>query len=237
MMSSLSGPTVGPRYRALVFDFDDTLVDPRLDLLGAVNVTMSHFGGTPLTLAEVLSAQGGRTEFFGTKLPLVTVDVVVDYFGAYYRSHCLDQTQLFPGASAMLECARTAKLPVGLLTNRYVPEARIILSGFDLLAPFSLLIGGDSGFPYKPDPAGMRHILSTFGVTADEALMVGDGLTDAATAKNVGMKCALIDNGYASDEKFLARRAEFNGTLVTPPGGLRWKYPALQRFIFPGTET
>lgn len=234
-MSLLSSRTTGPRYRALVFDLDDTLIDSRLDLVHAVNATIQHFGGTALTLAEVLSVQGGRTGLFTATLPHV-IDTAVTFFGDFYRAHCLEQTTLLPGARDLLACCRAAGLPVGLLTNKYVPDARIILSGLGLLDCFSALIGGDSSFPYKPEPAGMQHILQTFRVTPDQALMVGDGLSDVGVAKRTGMDCALIDNGYASDEKLLARWAELGGALKRPPGQLRWNYPALQQFVFPDTE-
>ncbi|XP_077228768.1 haloacid dehalogenase-like hydrolase (HAD) superfamily protein isoform X3 [Tasmannia lanceolata] len=61
--------------------------------------------------------------------------------------------------------------------------------------------------PYKPDPAPLLHIISTWGVQPDEVMMIGDSLKDdVACGKRAGaFTCLLDEKGrYDSPDYFNA---------------------------------
>src|SRR5213075_2529575 len=70
------------------------------------------------------------------------------------------------------------------------------LDAFDLSRHFTWVIGGDSTFPRKPDPASLAHLLAEAGVPAERALMIGDSIVDAETARRAGTRFCLARYGF-----------------------------------------
>jgi len=48
----------------------------------------------------------------------------------------------------------------------------------------------------KPDPAMLRATIARAGGELDLAVMVGDSMTDVATARNAGIPIVAVDFGY-----------------------------------------
>lgn len=105
-------------------------------------------------------------------------------WGMAYASNAVT----LPGARETITYLHSRGYKVGLLTNGNSARqwAKIYSSG--LFTCFdSIVVSGDQPFE-KPDPAIYRLSLSELGVTAEEALFVGDTVeTDINGANNAGM--------------------------------------------------
>lgn len=105
-------------------------------------------------------------------------------WGMAYASNAVT----LPGARETIAYLHSRGYKVGLLTNGNSARqwAKIYSSG--LFTCFdSIVVSGDQPFE-KPDPAIYRLSLSELGVTAEEALFVGDTVeTDIDGANNAGM--------------------------------------------------
>jgi len=71
-----------------------------------------------------------------------------------------------------------------------------MLQNFGLQDQFALVLGGDSLPERKPSGAPLRHIAAHFEVAVEDALMVGDSITDYRAAVDAGMPVALVRYGY-----------------------------------------
>lgn len=64
-------------------------------------------------------------------------------------------------------------------------------------------VGGvtaDDGFPAKPVPDGMNHIIETYGIDREKCLMIGDRGIDVDAGRNAGVKGVLFDpDGFCGD--------------------------------------
>lgn len=106
---------------------------------------------------------------------------------------------VYPEARDVLERLQ-GSYKLGLITNGLSCLQRMKIEG-STLAPFfdAMVIAGDIGIR-KPDPRAFHAILHRLGVTATEALMVGNSVGgDIGGAQAVGMKAILIDRGELHD--------------------------------------
>jgi phosphoglycolate phosphatase len=85
---------------------------------------------------------------------------------------------------------------MAVLTNKPVAPAERLLDAFGLRGAFRDIVGGDMTFARKPDPEGLRHLMTSAGVEAGSTLMVGDSMIDIDTARAAGARACLARYGF-----------------------------------------
>ncbi len=183
------------RVRLLIFDLDGTLVDSQLDLAHSINAMLRHYHRAELPV-EIISG------FIGDGAPMLVRRALgdpdngdffreaLDYFIRYYREHKLDNTYVYAGikeALSTIEVASNRRVKMAVLTNKPVIPSKGIVEGLGLRDYFFEVYGGNSFPTKKPDPEGAQKLMEEAGVTASEAIMIGDSDNDTLTAKNAGM--------------------------------------------------
>jgi len=192
--------------RAVVFDLDGTLVDTVGDLSTALNRALAELDLPPHPEETVRGMVGGGLAKLLTR-GLAAHDVVLERaeheevlarFVAHYASNPAERSKLYPGARQTLNVLREADIPCGLCTNKHEPIARDLLNALGIGSAFGAIQGSETGFPRKPDPACLIHVVKKLGVSPETALMVGDNATDLKTARAAGLKwVVLVSYGYS----------------------------------------
>ena len=184
----------------VIFDLDGTLVDSRRDLADSTNELLAALGAAPLPADAVTRMVGeGARVLVRRALAAVGLSVdeddALDRFRAIYDRRLLDHTRPYPGMiETVRQCARRASLAV--LTNKPAAPSRRILEAFDLHRELIGLVGGDSPFGRKPDPAGLRHLIARTGVTPERTLLVGDSPIDVETGRRAGVRVCGARYGF-----------------------------------------
>jgi phosphoglycolate phosphatase len=187
---------------SIVFDLDGTLVDSRRDIADAANALLAECGGKVLP-EEVIGAMvgDGAAALVARAFDRVGVGPPADALERFLRiySTCLfAHTRPYPGIpEALAILAARARLAV--LTNKPLQATRQILDGLDLSRYFAAeaIVGGDGPWPRKPDPAGLRYLISQCGADAPGAgMLVGDSLVDWKTARAAGARVCLVRYGF-----------------------------------------
>jgi len=172
-----------------MFDLDGTLADTRADLTDAVNNTLQRLALPPLSMEQVCRYVGdGVHTLLSRALGPAHRDVIdtgVRFFREYYGIHLLDQTRLYPGVRETLEYFQAKRKAV--VTNKPLDFTVRILKGLEIDAYFEIVLGGDSTVERKPHPEPARKVLSTTGVEARLAVMVGDSPADIEMAQQAGI--------------------------------------------------
>ena len=82
---------------------------------------------------------------------------------------------------------------------RTLRTEKILVTVPDISNPFfSQVIGGDTAAGRKPDPAGLLTIVAQANVAPSAAVMVGDSLVDAETARRAGTALCIARYGFGA---------------------------------------
>ena len=198
-------PTAKPSpVRAIIFDLDGTLIDSKQDLIHSVNAMLLELGRAALD-AETISS------YIGHGAPRLVARALgedgteeerghaLQFFLDYYEAHKLDTTCAYPGVAETLQ--QLAHVPMAVLTNKPMRMSVRILEGIGLAKYFRAIYGGNSFETKKPDPLGARTILRELAVEPGEALMVGDSEVDVLTARNAGLRAAVVNYGFGVHDR------------------------------------
>ena len=184
----------------IVFDLDGTLIDSQRDLAESTNEMLATYGAAPLPIEAVAGMVGeGARGLVRRALAALALSPdeseAIARFRAAYDRRLLDHTRPYPGIPEML-AALSACARLAVVTNKPEAPARRILDALDLATRFARLIGGDSGFPRKPDPAAVRHLMDETGDGPTDTYLVGDSMVDVETAQNAGVRMCLALYGF-----------------------------------------
>jgi len=191
-----------PGIQLVVFDLDGTLADTKKDLALSVNAMRELMGLGPLPLEAVTSYIGhGVTVLIKRALGDQAADGDVQkglgFFLDHYARHLLDNTVAYTGVPEALEQLRNLKLAI--LTNKPTKFSREIVAGLGLARYFFEIYGGDSFSLKKPDPIGIKTLMSDSSTPAGQTLMVGDSDTDVQTGRNAGVWTCGVTYGFAPE--------------------------------------
>lgn len=194
------------RPTALVFDWDNTLVDAWPGIAGALNAALTAFGQKPWSLTEVrervrASLRDTFPGMFGEAWERAR-DV---FYEALERTHLQHVTPL-PGAAQTLAHARMLGLTLAVVSNKTGRYLRREAEALGWSGHFVTLIGAGDAEADKPHPAPIRLALSALGIEAGPRVWyVGDTALDMQAARNAGVLPVLI--GDASHDGGPARAA------------------------------
>jgi phosphoglycolate phosphatase len=192
------------RFKLIVFDLDGTLVDSRRDIADSANDTLIECGAKPLA-EEVIGRMVGdgapmliarAFEAAGVTKPTDALE----RFVAVYRTRLLNHTRPYEGIPELLTNLG-AEAALAVLTNKPLEATLQILTGLDLSRHFlpGLVVAGDGPFPRKPDPAGLRHLISCAGVAPEATVLVGDSMIDWHTGQRATVKVCIARYGFGLD--------------------------------------
>lgn len=198
-------PPTATNPTAIVFDWDNTLVDAWAGIVAALNEVFAQFALPPWTVRQGRERIRGsmRDSFpalFGDNWP----DAVAAFAPAMQRVH-LGHLAALPGTAAMLDVARAWKLAI--VSNKAGPFLRREVQHLGWNPRFGAVVGAGDCDADKPHPAPIWHALARIGVQPGPAVWyVGDTALDMQTAHAAGCTAVLLgdaahDGGLALMQK------------------------------------
>jgi phosphoglycolate phosphatase len=184
----------------IVFDLDGTIVDSREDLADSTNEMLATYGAGPLAVEAVTAMVGEGAKMLVARAlraaaPQADLADALARFREIYDRRLLVHTRPYDGLPAVLDAA-AARAALAVLTNKPEAPARRLLDAFGLAPHFAHVVGGDSGFPRKPDPAGLAHIVLDVQSTPERTLVIGDSNVDWETARRAGASFCGAQYGF-----------------------------------------
>ena len=195
----------------LIFDLDGTLADTKVDIAGAVNLTLKELGlpEKPDALIYSYVGSGIRTlirqavgEEEGERF-----QGAMGAFRRHYLAHCLDTTKLYPGMDDVLAHFKSKKKAV--VTNKAQLYTDKLMAGLKIADRFDLILGGDNGYPLKPDPKMLLTVLEKLSADPKRAVMIGDGLHDINAARAAGITVCAVGYGLGDPEELRRSGPDF----------------------------
>ncbi|WP_086480721.1 phosphoglycolate phosphatase [Oceanospirillum sanctuarii] len=192
----------------LAFDLDGTLIDSVPDLADAVDQMLTELDRPKAGQEKVRSwvGQGAVVlvkRALADSLEIDGIDETSELFMQAYQTFLTAydankgaKTRCYEGIFALLDAAKTKKIPMALITNkpyRFVPE---ILEQLNLDGYFDLVLGGDSLPEKKPSPMPLLHAAEQLNADPALCLMIGDSITDISAGQKAGFKTVAVRYGY-----------------------------------------
>ena len=191
-----------PRPRAVLFDWDNTLVDSWETIHAALVVTFAAMGHEPWTLQETKRrvARSLRDSFpaiFGARWEEAQ-RLYLDSFTAIH----LERLKAVDGAAEMLRSLAETDLYLGVVSNKTGAVLRREAAHLGWTAHFQRLVGAGDAALDKPHAAPVLLALEGSGIACTDTWYVGDTALDMECARNAGCIGVLLGARALEDESF-----------------------------------
>jgi phosphoglycolate phosphatase len=184
------------RPEAVLWDWDNTLVDAWGGVQAALNATFAAFGLPEWSRAEVLARVRGPLHESFPKLFGSGWRLAAETFRAQHSAMQLDHLVALPGVAAALDAFDG---PMAVVSNKEGLPLRREVAHLGWAARFAVVVGADDAAAAKPDPAPIRHALARMGVKPGPTVWsIGDTGVDMLAARAAGV-CAVMLGDAAHD--------------------------------------
>lgn len=175
------------RPRAVLFDWDNTLVDNWAVIHTALNAALVAMGHERWTLEETrkrvrASARDSFPVLFGDRWE----DAQTIFYDSFRKAH-LEQLREMPGAGAMLDQLAAAGIYLGVVSNKNGAFLREEADHLGWTSRFGRIVGATDAARDKPAVEPVEMALEGSGVgPGSEVWFVGDTDIDLVCAVNAG---------------------------------------------------
>jgi phosphoglycolate phosphatase len=193
--------------RAVVFDWDGTLVDSAAVSYRCYARLFESFG-LPFdheAFARTYSPEWTRT-YEALGLPRARWDEAdrlwLDLYGR-------ERSALFPAARETLQALAADGFEIGLVTSGDRVRVTGELRDLEIEPLFRSIVCGGDVRPKKPHPAPLLRALDSLCTPPKEAVYVGDSPEDVQMARAAGVLSVGIPGGFPNREALLASRPDW----------------------------
>jgi phosphoglycolate phosphatase-like HAD superfamily hydrolase len=212
------------RFSGYIFDVEGTLVDSVRQNLLSLQVCLADFGiSVPYELLQLYSGLDGdqTLQLVAPDLNAPERQVVLEAQGRMYEAKYLGSVKAFAGVRDVFGALREGGGRIALARDCKGPELshyRSLLNVDDLIDAMAC---GDDVEHGKPDPRLIGLALGKLGISAGQAVMIGDTPYDAEAASGAGTAAAgLLTGGFAKQALLEAGCFVVANELRELPAGL-----------------
>jgi phosphoglycolate phosphatase len=200
--------------KLVIFDIDGTLVDSQHLICGAVHQVYDRHGLPKPTRERVLALVGLSLPDTFTRLAdgaAHPIEAMVESYREAFstlRAQPNSMEPLYPGAEeAILRLSKRDDIVLGIATGKSMRGIEVVLGHYRLLPHFTTIQCADTA-PSKPDPGMVLNALRDTGLSADEAVLIGDSIYDMQMAKAAGARAIGVAWGYHPPADLIAAGAD-----------------------------
>lgn len=196
---SVASPATITLPRAVLYDWDNTLVSNWGTVRAAVNHALVSFGQRAWDEEEARrrikkSARDTFPELFGDQW-----QEAQDLFYAYFNDHHLEQLAVLDGAEDLIRAFARAGVYQAVVSNKTGRFLRAEADKLGWTGYFGRLVGAQDAERDKPDAAPVRMALEPSGLQpGPQVWFLGDADIDMECAHGVGAVPVLIGSGEGS---------------------------------------
>jgi len=202
--------------KAVIFDLDGTLVEFNLDykaMQGEVREYLTDIGvptsllSSKETIFEILKKaeiflQNSQSSYSLHKMRTEVLTIIDKY-----ELEAARNTFLLPGVRETLRNLKRLNIRIGLFTLSGDKSVNFLFKRFKLENFFSVIVPRNKVNYVKPNPEHLKTALKILNVTPAETIVIGDGITDITTAKELNVKAIGLTTGISTKEQLIKHGA------------------------------
>ncbi len=196
------------KYRAVLFDLDGTLRDTKEAIYQAIEQTLAVHNETMVTREEIKPHIHHHSAVYAALSPQAEYGKWLETYRGYLGSTWMD-SPFFTDAEAVLEQLSMAGYRLAVVTSAEYERTIEYLSYRSIDQFFEVVVAMREGLRPKPAPDMMQEALRQLDCTPEEAITIGDMITDAQSAQAAGTTFVGITHGFASREELLEAGADY----------------------------
>ena len=117
-------------------------------------------------------------------------------FMALYAENTSKRSMLYPGVEEGLAYLKAQGYKLGCVTNKAAQFTVPLLKDLGVYDNFEIVISGDTLEKKKPDPLPLLHPAEQLGVKPENAMMLGDSISDVKASRAAGFQITCMSYGY-----------------------------------------
>ena len=216
--------------RAVFFDLDGTLTDPKPGITECIRHALGGLGRTPPPADELVWCIGPPLSASFATLLETTDDILIARSLALYRERFgtvgLYENAVYPGIPEAVAAVRAAGFATFVATSKPHVYARRIVEHFGLDTLFDGVYGSEMDGTRVEKADLIAYALAGERLAPDRVLMIGDRQHDMIGARRCGVRAIGVSYGYGSEAELRAHGAE---AIAHAPGAI----PALVTALLP----
>ncbi|HKD10805.1 MAG TPA: HAD family hydrolase [Thermoanaerobaculia bacterium] len=190
------------RLRAVLFDWDGTLVDSAEASFRSYVRLFESYG---ITFDRPRFAATYSPDWYRTYEAVgLSRDCWREADARWVELYCSEKVRLLPGAQSALARLREAGLATGLVTSGSRTRIERELASLDLGASFDRIVCCEDVRARKPDPEPLRLALEGLDVASSRAAYVGDSPEDVVMARAAGVFVVGLEGGFPNADALRA---------------------------------
>ena len=195
--------------RAVFFDLDGTLTDPKLGITRCIQHAMERLGRTPPEADDLHWCIGPPLRSSFARLLESAEDDLLDQALAFYRDRFstigLFENSLYPDAPGAVRALRALGYRTFVVTAKPQIFAERIVEHFSLEGLFERVHGSELDGRRTDKGDLIAHVLAQEGLEPSRVVMVGDREHDAIGAARCAVRCIGVTYGYGTESELLAQ--------------------------------
>lgn len=180
-------------YRAVIFDFDGTIIDTEQHLYEVINTHLIEANASPVTLDFYRANIGGRA--------LALHQHLIDVFGEQkvreiYKAHHshAGQLPLRPGIQTLMEQLHARHIPMAIATSSARADIELLVEELGIQPYISVIKGREDVSDVKPDPELYLSAVQALNFSPTYCLAIEDSVNGATAAATAGLDVIVNTN-------------------------------------------
>lgn len=185
-----------PTIKALVFDFDGTIIDTETPVYESWAETFRFAGAEPISidrwLQDIGKADGYGIDVRAELCNQIGVDAISAQVETFRKDLCDEMLHALPlrdGVQQWIEAAASAGIPLAIASSSPTSWVQGHVDRLGLTERFVALSCADPGIPGKPDPTVYLSACASLGVPPSQGLAIEDSTHGVSAAMAAGMRC------------------------------------------------
>lgn len=194
-----------------IWDFDGTLFDSYPIIIATLRAALQEYGHDcdPVeAMRLMLQNIGVAQHYYADKFGIVYEDLIETYYSHHNRLNPQLAAEPMADVEKVLKKICESGRKNYIFTHRKCSTTAQYLEKYGLSQYFTEIVGPEApNFAYKPSPDSLLYLMDKYGMTTEDAVMVGDRDCDLGSARNAGMGtvhfvCAAVPETLSCDFRF-----------------------------------